>query len=426
MKVYWYNMERISCVQHQESRYRLTRQALLWMSAFNEPFQVLLSLVSFIMCKDLGASAWQITALVVLRPVAAFVSFYWSSYVVRRRQSLKSNLIASGVLARIPSLLIWFFDCPGFLLFAVATYMLFSRAGTPAWMEILKINMPDKPRKRLFSLSTMLGYAEGTLIGLGMGVLLDVDSSMWRILFVVSALLGLLGVFLQQRIPLPKSEEEDLSLPPIEKCGMLVHLVQPWKDSWYLLRTHVEFGRFQWGFTMGGAGLMLMMAVTPFFLVDVLALSHTSFSAARAICMAIGVVCSSPIWSRVLGLYPMNSLTGIVNLLFALFPAALLLAMSNISWLYIAYFLYGLAQGGSHIIWHLSGTIFAGNQESSAFTGVNVVMLGLRGMVFPFLGSLLGLFWGPIPVLVLGMLFCLSGAVFMLSPVFSGRKAIEN
>ncbi|MFI5334962.1 MAG: hypothetical protein ACHQT8_07385, partial [Chlamydiales bacterium] len=80
----------------------------------------------------------------------------------------------------------------------------------------------------------------------------------------------------------------------------------------------------------------------------------------------------------------------------------------------LAHLIYGIAQGGSHLVWHLSGTIFAGEENSTPFTTVNVLMIGLRGAVGPLLGGLLCHSVGPIPVLLIGAMIGLFGGWFVL------------
>lgn len=380
----------------------------------NEPFTILLTMLPFILFKDLGASAWQISLVIALRPSVSLLSFYWNAYQTRHQPNPRSSLIIAGILARLPFLFIFAASTPGYLIFAAATYMLFSRASMPPWMEILKRNLSKETRERLFSLSYMIGYAEGVFIGLGIGLLLDVDCHLWRLLFFASALAGLLGVFFQYRVPL-SPEACDLKERPASTMSLWQELQHPWKESWRLMRTKPDFAHFHWGFMIGGAGTMLVMSVLPVFFVDYLELSHTEFTSARSLCMGLGVVVSSSAWGRAMGRFPLASLTGSIIFLFALFPACLLLAPGGIAWLYIAYVLYGIAQGGSHIVWHLSGPLFAGKEDSSLYSGVTVVMVGLRGMVFPFLGSLLCAMAGPLFVLGLGMSFCLYGTYFMFA-----------
>jgi MFS family permease len=383
-----------------------TSRALIASSLLSEPLTALLCLLPFVLVKDLKASAWQISLLVSLRPIMSLVSFYWSSLLGKRPEWLKINLLTSGILARLPFLFVYFFDGSSYLIFAAAMHILFSRAGIPPWMEVLKRNLDKAPRERMFSFSSMLGYAEGVGLGFAIGFLLDVDSVYWKPLFLASSVIGLLSVLWQYRIPLElKAKEEPLPL------GIVQTIVQPWQSAFRLMRTRPDFARFQWAFMWGGAGVMLMIAVLPIFFADVLEISHKEFSVARTVCTGVGFVLTSSLWGKALGRTSCNLLTSLVILFFALFGAALLLAPYHIFWIYIAYVVYGIAQGGSHNVWYLSGPLFAGKEDSSIYSGINVVMVGVRGMIFPFLGSLLLQVFGPIPVIALGFLLCITGSI---------------
>jgi hypothetical protein len=98
-----------------------------------------------------------------------------------------------------------------------------------------------------------------------------------------------------------------------------------------------------------------------------------------------------------------------------LYPLCLVAATIHISWVYIAYLLYGIMQGGSELSWHLSGPIFAKQEDSSPFSGVNVVSIGVRGCIMPFLGYFLFNTFGAVPVLFL--------CVFLLLMANIGLKA---
>ena len=55
-------------------------------------------------------------------------------------------------------------------------------------------------------------------------------------------------------------------------------------------------------------------------------------------------------------------------------------------------------------MWNMSGPIFAGKEESSQYSGVNVVLVGVRGAVAPPRG-LAGCFVWAVQVLILGGIF---------------------
>ena len=138
-----------------------TRWAIFFSTLLSEPFSSIYPLLPFIFCKNLQASSFQIVLLTMLKPVVSIFSFYWSEKISQNRHSLKKSLLGAGLLARIPFLIALFFDDVWGFILASACYVLFFRAGIPAWIEILKVNLPKSVRERSFSFHSALGYAEG-------------------------------------------------------------------------------------------------------------------------------------------------------------------------------------------------------------------------------------------------------------------------
>lgn len=377
-----------------------TKFALLWMNLASEPLIALYTLLPFILRKELGASVLQLSLFVMLRPLLSVFSFYWSAF---RKRGLVSNLIGACILANLPFVFFPFVDNVWLLLGACAVYQLFSRAGTPALIEILKQKIPEKPRAHIFSLYFILSFIESGILGMVVGNLLDNNTIPWKYLFLIGALIGLSSVLIQRRIALPKEKIQDAEV-----------VKNPLRSSFALLRARPDFARFQWGFMFGGFALMLMAPALSIFYADTLALSYESMTVARYIFMGIGVALSSMLWKRGLQSMQIHRVTGWVLLGFGLFPVTLLAASWNPLCLYGAFFTYGIAQAGSHLLWNLSGTVFAREEDSSPYTAVNLLMLGLRGIVAPFLGGILCDLWGPLYVLIAGALICFTGMAYML------------
>jgi hypothetical protein len=78
-----------------------------------------------------------------------------------------------------------------------------------------------------------------------------------------------------------------------------------------------------------------------------------------------------------------------VTILAALSSLLLLMAPMHLFLLYAAYILYGVMQSGSELSWHMSGLVFAKEKESSAFSGTNILTVGMRGCIIPAMGALL-------------------------------------
>ena len=400
-----------------------TKHAFLWMHLANEPFIALYTLLLFILRKDLGATMLQLSIFTTLRPVISVFSFYWSANLVRRRSKLLSNLMGAWVIGRLPFLCLPIIDNVWFLIFASGLYQLFYRAGTPALMEILKMNMEKKKRESLVSWVYVYCFVESILFGLFVGKMLDADAHLWKTLFFFAAILSISTIVFQMRIPLNIDKENIAALPQTKN-----RLIQPLLDSIHLIRSRPDFARFQWGFMIGGIGLMLIAPALAIYYADVLSLTHENITVARYIFMGCGVVLSSFIWRKAIGSISIHKLSSYILIGFGLFPLFLLLSYYQLNLLYFSFLCYGIAQAGSHLVWHLSGTLFAkSHEDSSLFSTVNILAVGLRGAIFPMLGAFLCHLAGPFVVLILGMLICFFGSYFLLvkKPVYA-RIDINN
>ena len=365
----------------EPSKHKQMSWTLVWSNLLSEPLFTLYTFIVFILYKDLGASTFQIALLTMLKPMVTILSFYWSAGLKGRTRRLKSNVLWAGFLMRAPFLLCPWFDSAWFLIGAAVNYMFFYRAGIPAWLEIMKRNMGEGKRGPIFSISSALGYIEGVALALAFGGVLDKDPGLWKGFFFGAAAIGLLTLVVQSRI---KIEGEDL----VEERPSLKELiVRPWRDSYRLMRERVDFSRFQWGFMVSGFGLMLIQPALPLFAVDVLGVSYLEMAGAISVARGLGFALSSPVWAKWIERVNIFKMASFVFVSFGLFTVLLSFSMWSVVWLYVAYFCYGVGQGGSHLVWSLSGLIFSGKEESSRYSGVNVVLAGMRGMVAPPLGG---------------------------------------
>lgn len=393
---------------------RRMRGALLWTNLLNEPLFTLYGSLAFILYKDLGASAFTIALLTMLKPVITILSFYWSAGLGGGRLKLKSNVLWAGFWMRAPFLLCPWIDSVWYIVAAAVNYMFFFRAGIPGWLEMIKRSLGNG-RERAFSLTSALGYGEGVILSLAMGGLLDRDPGLWKELFFVAALVGMASLFVQSRIHVEERVEERAVGEKGERPTLRELIARPWRDSFRLMRERPDFSRFQWGFMICGFGLMLFQPALPLFAVDHLGISYLEMAAAISIARGLGFVVSSPFWARWLKGDNVLRVSSAVFLAIGSFPIFLSVAgWGGLMWFYAAYFIYGVGQGGSHLVWNMSGPIFAGKEESSRYTGVNVVLAGLRGAVAPPLGGWLSVLCGPVQVLVLGSILCFCSSLRLL------------
>lgn len=372
------------------------------------PFWGIYNLLPFILYKDLGASPFQIALLVMLRPIVSLLSMYWSSQVRGRPDKLVDNILWARGLAYAPFLLVPFIHSPWYFIGIYGFYMMLSVGIVPAWMEILKVNLPKETREKTFAYTQAFGYLGGGIFPFLIGGLLDGYTEAWRWLFPICALVGFSALFFQRRITIESKE----IIEPVP-FNLSDKIKGPWKEAYNLLKDRVDFRKFQIGFMFVGSGLMVLQPALPLFFVDILKLSYTELAVAVTLCKGVGFALASPWWAKSLNrsdIFPFASLIAAVA---SLFPFLLILAQTEVLWLWIAYFLYGIAQAGSELCWNMSGPIFSREKDSSLFSSVNVVAIGLRGAIVPAIGSLI-IIWGSSTIaMMLGGIVCLLGAALL-------------
>lgn len=389
---------------------RKTGAAFIWTSLLNMPFWAIYPVLIFILYKDLHATPLQITIALMSKPLVSIFSVYWSSHVNQRRDRLLANVKWAAVIGPIPFLLFPFIDNAWYVIFASGFYITMARGVIPAWMEILKLNLPDLYCKQVVSRSFAFSFVGSGILSILVGWLMDDHFQIWRWIFPLTALISMMGIFFQCQIHV-KLENDSLSRQQnIEKKSLKIRLIQPWTDGWALIQARSDFSQYLLGMMLGGFGLVIIQPALPVFFIDGLNLSYAELTTALTLCKGFSFALTSPFWSRLLHKRNIYSFCCLVSLLAACFPLILISAQMNVLLIYVAYLVYGIMQGGSELSWHLSGPIFSKNEDSSSYSSVNLGLVGLRGCIAPLLGSLLVESFGAISVLLIGCTLSLAAA----------------
>jgi len=379
-----------------------TKAVYLSMRALDTPLWAIYNLLPIILYKELGASPLQLALVIALKPVVSLFSVYWSVPLHDRPDRLLPNITVGRLLGILPFFFVPFISSPWFFIFASALFMTMAVGMVPAWMEILKRQLPDGERKKTFAYGSTLGYLGGGMLPFFFGNLLDSSPGAWRWIFPAAAFFSLIPLILQLQLRLPQERRE-----PKEKEAFLL---RPWREAARTLKQRPDFLKFQSAFMVMGTGLMLMQPALPIYFVDVLKMTYTEMAIALAFCKGIAYAASSPLWARVMAKIDIYRFNLAVSLIAVSFPLMLLFAKGGIGWVFAAYTFYGITQAGSELSWNMSGPAFAGSQNSVPYSAVNVLSVGLRGLFAPLSGSLLCTFFGAAPMMGVGIAFFLSSA----------------
>ncbi len=343
--------------------------------------------------------------MTVIKPASALFASYWSSWIHERQDRLVTNILLANVIRYIPFLFMPWIESPFLIIAAFGIYMMLSRGVMPAWMEVFKLNLDPRSRTTTFSIGAALDYFFTALLPVALGLILDDFHQSWRILFPISAGLGLLSTLFILKLPKHTIDLAKASL--IQKFCIKNEIIKPWQETLKTLKESSGFMHYQIGFFLGGAGLMMMHSVIPLFFVDTLSLTYTKLMIALGVFKAIGYALASPFCVNLFDKWSIYRFSSYVSLAFGLFPLLLIAAEVNISFIYIAYFLYGFTQAGSELSWHLSGPIFSRDQESTPYSTANILLVGIRGCIAPILGAVLFHYTNSTTVLLAGSLLCI-------------------
>lgn len=366
------------------------------------PNEILFTLLIFILSKNLHATPFQITVMVALKPLTSLFSFYVSTFLYDKSYRIRPYLIANMFIGALPCIFFPFVENVWFYLASYALFMITKRAQEPAWMEFLKSHLELQQMSKAVSKGTSITY----FISMFLPPILSfwLEGEIWKTLFVFFGLLQFLSA---------------ASIFGI-RCGikssqsMLKFDSAPLKKAWQLLRYDVAFSHYLFLFFLGGAGIVALQPILPHYFNFHLGLSYTQLTLAFSFCKGVSFLVSSPIWSKYINRITLYRVNVLMNFLTCLFIGGLLAAIYNMKWVYVAYLCYGAMQGGCDLSWSLSGVIFSKKNDSSPYSSLNLILVGIRGCICPYLGYLLYNAMGPLPVFIMAFCLCLVGIFYGL------------
>ncbi|GAB4235628.1 MAG: hypothetical protein Tsb0021_15220 [Chlamydiales bacterium] len=281
------------------------------------------------------------------------------------------------------------------------------------------MNVPSEAGRQIFAKASSLSYLGGAAFPFVFGWMMDNFLEAWRWIFFGTSLISLGLILIQSRITVP------LIKNPLNQAenSLLQTLIHPWKNVWSILKQRRDFLHFQLAFMLGGFGLMIMKPALPQFVAEHLRLSYTEIGVAIALCKGIGYAATSNLWGRWMGMVNIYTFIACVTLMAALFPLGIILSEKTLTLFYGAWVIYGIMQAGSEMGWKMSGPIFSGAGDSSQYSTVNVLMVGIRGCIAPPLGALLVSEGFSFEMMILSSLLCLFACLYS---ILSSRFALHR
>ncbi len=355
-----------------------------------------------IIARRIGASYIQMAILASLPFLGALLSFY-GVYLSSARKKMPF-VIRIKFLARVSLFLMFFAFRPSIFLSILALYWLLEHISLPAYIGIMKDIYPDKDRGKAMGyvrVELALTAVLSTYLG---GFLLNEIS--YRYIFPLGATFGLLALHFFRRIRVESDQRKD---SPQKNFSL--------KEVKKILKKDKNFSRYESIFFLYGVGYIIILPLCPIFLVDTLNLSNVSIGKLGSL-FSLFWIFSYLFWGELLSRKEPLSILLRVMFLAAFIP--LFYAFAFNIWLIVFAFIFsGFIAGGLELARITYLTKIASEEKVQKYWGISYTLMGIRGVIFPFVGI------GLSHILGIRGTFCLSFFLISLSLLLM-RKFVRS
>jgi hypothetical protein len=388
-----------------------------------------------ILKKTLGGSDFQVMILSFLVSSSFLFSIYGSELVNRSHSRAKTILII-GIAAKSFLIILPLFENPVYYIACIAIGAYLDALLLSIWNIVFKHNYTDKNRSKLYSYASTFQTLFVLIVTTLSGYLLDMNSSIYKVLFPVAGVFGIMVYWSLARM-ITLSMDDYSGRAKKVKAHYNLRLLKdiailPLRNTARIFRENKPFLRFEAYFFLYGMAFMVLSPVIPVFLVDDLKLSYSPISFARGLIFHSALIIFTPLMGRFHGIGNPTKFCGYVFSFLALFPLILVSAKHFISLglvtdtnliVYISFFVFGFAMSGVTIAWALSSIYYAPKNEVSNYQAVHITLTGVRGVFSPALG------YAVMKIFDIEYSFYLSAFLFMLGGIMmwkESKKLIKN
>jgi MFS family permease len=368
-------------------------QAEITFSAFNGVYTGLAILAAPVVAvTGLHASALELTVLVAAFPVGVFFGPLWAG--LGRRVGMQRLVTRMAVGANLPLFLIAGVEASWPFTLLIAVSQVLNSAMRMGQSSLYHALYPRGLRGWVLGRLTFWTFVTLVLTILASGWLIDRSPEAYRVLYPVAGLCGLIGCRFYARLrliePLPAAPAgPGVGLARLRPAVRVVR-----EDRPYLL--------FQAAFFLSGSAAFMSAHVVLILVHDRFAFNAFEMALWMSVVPQLLLAVSSPFWGPVLDRVGIVRCRLFVSVAMTGYLACYWLGVSTglPLFLYAGSILQGLANGGGQLTWSLASASFAPRaEEVPLYTGIHFVLNGVRGLLLPWVGSVLWVLLGPGAVL---------------------------
>jgi MFS family permease len=365
-------------------------------SAFNGIYMGLaLFAAPVVAVTGLEATPLELTILVSAFPVGAFLGPLWA--FLGRRWGMQKLVTQMAIWANLPLFFVFWIGREDAALFTalITVSQLLNSAMRMGQSSLYRIMYRKEQRGRILGRLTFWTYLTMVPTVLATGWLLDKSAQMYQVLYPLAGLCGVIGCLFYGMLHVPAGEVPQPQRPSLRNSVRGVERIiaqdRPYlffqfafflSGSAFFMSTHIILLLTRERFNFGAFELSLWLSVVPQML------------------LALG----SPTWGKVLDHFGIVHCRLLINVVMtgylACYFGGIVLGVPVL--IYLGSVLQGLSNGGGQLTWALASSHFAPRVEDvPLYNGIHFVLNGIRGLIMPWVGSILFVLGGGGPLSIL-------------------------
>jgi len=337
------------------------------------------------------ANALELTILVAAFPVGVFFGPLWAG--LGRRIGMQRLVTLMAFWANIPLFLIFWVDQSWLFTLLVSIANILNSGMRMGQSSPYGLLYPKAIRGRVLGRLTFFSFVTMVPSILLTGWLLDMSHEMYRILYPLAATCGLIGAVYYRMLRVPVEAHRSQEKQTVRESLRGVQNVVA-NDRVYLL--------YQSAFFLSGSAFFMSTHIVLLLVNDHFGFTAFELALWMTVVPQLLLALTSPIWGRIYDRIGLVRCRMLISLMMSTYLASYWLGIVTglAPFIWLGSMLLGMSNGGGQLTWALTSTHFAPRLEDvPLYNGIHFVLNGVRGLIVPWVGSVLWVVSGPGAVL---------------------------
>jgi MFS family permease len=359
-----------------------------YFSAFNGIYLALaLFAAPVVAVAGVNASPLELTVIVSAFPVGVFFGPLWAG--LGRRWGMQKLVTQMAIWANVPLFFLFWVDSAPWFTALVTVSQLLNSAMRMGQSSLYRVMYAKAVRGRVLGQLMFWSYLTMVPSILVTGWLLDKSHEMYKVLYPIAGLCGLIGSYYYSRLHVPAADQLPRNSGGFRSSVHDVEIIIA-RDRAYFL--------FQLAFFLSGSAFFMSTHVVLLLTRDRFGFNAFELALWMSVVPQLALALSSPFWGHALDHIGIVRMRLLISLLMTSYLSSYfggVLAGVPIL-IYLGSVLQGISNGAGQLTWSLASSHFAPRPEDvPIYNGIHFVLNGVRGLLMPWVGAVLLIFVGP-------------------------------